>query len=201
MADEGDASEEGDEGTGDQGGDEGSGKGTDETDWKAEAEKWKALSQKHEGRAKSNVAAARELDQLKKATQTDTEKAVSEAEERGRQAARVEAAERLAGAEIKAALAGIVPEPATIVEDLKLAKYLTEDGEVDDEKVAALKAKYEALAVKPKKISGSADGGSQGGDGGKPKQLSQADLKSMNPDQIVAARAKGQLVDLMGGKT
>lgn len=198
-----DVEDDGDTGDGVEGDAGDGGTGDETTDWKAEAEKaqaeletWKANSRKHEDRSKKT---AKELADLKKAGLPDTEKAITDAEERGRTAARAEAAQRLVGAEIKAALAGVVPDPAGIVEDLNLAKYLTEDGEVDDAKVAALKAKYEALAVKPKR--GSADGGSQGGDGGKPKQLSRADLKSMSPEKVVEAQAKGQLDDLLAGKT
>lgn len=34
-----------------------------------------------------------------------------------------------------------------------------------------------------------------------PAQLSRADLKTMTPEQIVEAKAKGQLVDLLGHPT
>lgn len=120
-----------------------------EPDWQAEAEKWKALARKHEARAKENSAAASELESLRQSAMTDQEKAVAEAEQRGRQAARVELARNLAAAEVKAALTGVVADPAQIVEDLNLERYVTDDGGVDAEKVAALRAKYEALAPKP----------------------------------------------------
>ena len=45
-----------------------------ERDWKAEYEKAIAESRKWEGRAKENRAAAKELDELKKASMTDAEK-------------------------------------------------------------------------------------------------------------------------------
>lgn len=117
-----------------------------EPDYKADAEKWQALAKKHEARAKGNASAAKELETLKASQLSETEKAVNEAEERGRKAGTTAGMERLAAAEIKAALTGVVPDPASIVEDLALARYLDEDGEIDDEKVAALKAKYEAMA-------------------------------------------------------
>lgn len=44
------------------------------TDWKAEAEKWKALSRKHEGQAKSNADAATELQKIKDAGKSEVEK-------------------------------------------------------------------------------------------------------------------------------
>lgn len=142
---------------------------TDDVDWKAEAEKYKALHRKQEERAKVNAKAAKELERLKADQMSETEKAVAEAEQRGRQSALTEAGERLAAAEIKAALATIVEDPARIVEDLNLRKYLTDEGEVDAEAVATLRKKYEDIA-KPGRPSGSADGGSRGGD--KPQRAS-----------------------------
>lgn len=115
-------------------------------DHKAEAEKWQALAKKHEARAKGNASAAKELEALKASQLSETEKAVNEAEERGRKAGTAAGMERLAAAEIKAALTGVVPDPASIVEDLNLGRYLDEDGEIDADKVSELKAKYEAMA-------------------------------------------------------
>jgi hypothetical protein len=113
-----------------------------ETDWKAEARKW-------ETRAKENSKAVTELDKLKAKTMSETEKAVAEAEARGRTAAVTDFGSRLAAAEIKAALTGVVSDPNVIVEDLNLARYLTDDGEVDSKAVAALRKKYEALLKPP----------------------------------------------------
>jgi hypothetical protein len=117
-----------------------------EPDSGAETEKWKALAKKHEARAKANANAAKELEKLKADQMSETEKAVNEAEARGRKAGTAAGMERLAAAEIKVALTGVVPDPASIVEDLNLARYLDEDGEIDADKVAELKAKYEAMA-------------------------------------------------------
>lgn len=121
----------------------------DKPDPEAEVAKWKALARKHEGNAKANAEAAKELAALKAANQSDTEKAVSEAEQRGRSAATTELAQKLAAAEVRAALTGVVPDPAAIVEDLNLAKYVTDTGDVDQEAVTALRKKYESFAPKP----------------------------------------------------
>jgi hypothetical protein len=56
----------------------------DTTDWKAEAEKFKTLSRKHEERAKANAAAAKELEQLRQQSMTEQEKAVEQAKAEGR---------------------------------------------------------------------------------------------------------------------
>lgn len=106
---------------------------------------WKQKARDQEKRAKANAGAAKELDELKASMMSETEKAVAEAEARGRKAATTDAGQRLAAAEIKAALTGIVPDPSAIAEDLNLAKYVTDDGDVDLDAVGALKAKYEAL--------------------------------------------------------
>ena len=119
-----------------------------EVDWKAEADKWKAMARKHEDRAKENGAAARELEKLREASLSEAEKAVAEAEKRGRTAALTEVATRLAAAEIRAALTGVVADPAVVVDDLNLAKFVTPDGDVDAKAVTALKDRYAALVPK-----------------------------------------------------
>lgn len=107
------------------------------------------------------------------------EEAKAEAKKAGRDEAASEFGSRIAAAEIKAALTGIIPDPASIVEDLNISRYLTDTGEVDAAKVADLKAKYQALAKTPG--TGSADGGPQGNPP-KPKSID---------DQIAEARAEG----------
>lgn len=114
----------------------------------AEAEKWKALARKHENQAKANAAAAKRLAEMEKANQSDTEKAIADAEERGRKSATTETGQLIAAAEIKAALTGIVPDPAAIVEDLNLAKYVTDMGAADADAIAALRTKYAGFAAK-----------------------------------------------------
>jgi hypothetical protein len=90
-------------------------------------------------------------------TKTDTpqsteasQQAITAAEERGRQAARMENGIRLAGAEVKAALAATLTEDqiADIVDDLNLSRFVDDDGEVDSEAVHALRDKYTALVGK-----------------------------------------------------
>jgi ribosomal protein S18 len=122
---------------------------TEQPDAAAEAAKWKSLARKHEAQAKANADAAKRLAEIEAANQTEVEKAVKEAEQRGASAARADFGQRLAAAEIKAALTGVVPDPAAIVEDLNLAKYVTDTGDVDQEAVTALRTKYQSLAAKP----------------------------------------------------
>lgn len=180
---------------------------------KADADKWKKLARKHETNAKANRKAADELKKRKNEGLDENERAVAEAEERGRQAASAEFAQQLAGARVEAALTGVVDDPAAIVEDLNLAKYVTDDSEIDTEAIDALRTKYTALAGG--KNDGDGDGagdkpttkpdlkqGSRGGgrNGAKP-QLKREDLASMSSDEIVAAKADGRLNDVLGIKT
>jgi len=58
----------------------------------------------------------------------------------------------LAAARIEAALTGIVDDPSTIVEDLNMSRYITEDGEVDHDAIAALKKKYALLVKRPPSV-------------------------------------------------
>lgn len=58
-------------------------------DYKAEAEKWKALARKHEAQAKANADKAKKLDELEDASKSEVEKAtakVTEAEKRAQEA-------------------------------------------------------------------------------------------------------------------
>lgn len=144
------------------------GSGTDDTKTDtgkggdSEAEKWKAQSRKHEARAKENAEAARELAELKAANATDTEKAIAEAvkkavaEERSRGAAALARQVFLAGA------SGRLDNPADVVEDVNLSKYIDANGDVDEDGLAKL---IDRLA--PKKGDGKGDGdgdGDQDGD-------------------------------------
>lgn len=129
-----------------------------------------------------------ELEKLRTAQMSDQQRAIAEAEARGRTAATTEVAQRLAAAEIKAALTGVVPDPAAIVEDLNLGKYITADGDVDADAVKALRTKYEALAPKtpPKPDPGPGDGGHRGGPPATdPGEMSMADY--------IAARREGRI--------
>lgn len=106
---------------------------TETVDWQAEAEKWKTLSRKQEERAKANAAAAKELEKLREAQMTEAERIAAEAEQRGRSAALAEVGQRLVRAEFAARSAGRIG--ADVLDDLNLAKFLTEDGEPDTDAI------------------------------------------------------------------
>jgi hypothetical protein len=149
-------------GTGGTGADgEGDGDGDDKTDWKAEAEKHKALSRKHEDRAKANATAAKELAELKKQGMSDSEKAVAEAAEEARGQERVRLGGKLARAGFLAAAAGRLPDAAAVADDLNLSKYVADDGEVDEKGLAEL-----VNRVAPKDGAGAGGGKQRGFDQG-----------------------------------
>lgn len=109
---------------------------TETVDWKAEAEKWKGLSRKQEERAKANAGAAKELEQLRASQMTEAEKIAAEAEQRGRATTLAEVGERLVRAEFRAQAGGRVADLDEALDDLKLSKFLTEDGEPDAKAIA-----------------------------------------------------------------
>jgi hypothetical protein len=161
-------------------------------DWQAEAEKWKALSRKHEN---ANTATLRELEQLRHAQMTDSEKAVAEAEERGRQAALATVRTELAEAKLRVAAAGKVADVDALVELVDLNRFVTDDG-VDSSAIeVAVERFIKALPAPAQQKFGSVELGSQGD---RPRQFTRDDLRSMTPDQIEEARAKGQLDSLLG---
>jgi len=125
----------------------------DETDWKAEARKWEA-------RSKENSTKVRELDQQRRAVMTDAERAVTEAEERGRTAAVSEFGRELAQERFDALAGRRNPDfdTARALEFVDLGKFLGDDGRPD---AAAIKAAVERLVPEPAGGPPSFDGGSR----------------------------------------
>lgn len=81
-----------------------------------------------------------EYDRLAAASKTEAERAL---EAQNAAEARAQAAiQRVARAEVKAALAGVVDNADAIVDDLNLARFVDDDGEVDTAAIRALRDKY-----------------------------------------------------------
>lgn len=91
-----------------------------------------------------------EYDRLVQASQTELERAqqAAQAAEGTISAMR----ERVASADIRAALTGIVPDPESVIEDLNISRFIGDDGEVNAEAITALRAKYAALAPEGKRL-------------------------------------------------
>jgi len=146
---------------------------------------------------KARQALERQLQELQTAQLSDQERAVAEAEARGRSAASAEFSQILAAAEIRAQLAGVVPDPSAIVDDLNLSKYLDEGGTVDMEKVAALRERYVALipaAGQP--APPSVPTGPRGGNGAAISLDQLRTLSKTNPERVEEMRQRGELQHL-----
>jgi hypothetical protein len=109
-------------------------------------------------REKAKYADYADLKKKAAAAMSDTERAVAEAEQRGRSAALATAGVRLAKAEFKAAAAGKVPNESVegFLEYADLSRFVGEDGEPD------LKAITGAI----KKLTGSGNTNTTNYDGG-----------------------------------
>lgn len=105
----------------------------------ADVEKWKAQSRRHEERAKANSAAARELDELKRSQMNDQEKAVQTARDETRTEVLREVGSKLVDAKIEAASTGRLSDEQrkALLENLDRGRFLTDDGDVDTDKVTA----------------------------------------------------------------
>lgn len=113
---------------------------------------------------------------------------------------------RIVRAEVKAAAAGKLADPADAYRFLDLDQFeVDDDGNVDADEVAEaiddlIKSKpYLAATAAPaaRRFQGTGDGGAAR-KAPRPKQLTRNDLKTMTPQQIVKAKAEGRLNDLLG---
>lgn len=155
-----------------------------------------AHAREWEKRAKANVEAAKKLEALQAERMTDSEKSIAEAEKRGRAAAMAEMNRQVAEAKLRAAATGKVADVDALVELVDVGRLVTDEG-VDDAGIAAVIERFTKVVPAqpaPPKF-GSVELGPQGD---RPRQLGEADLARMTPEQIVEARSKGQLDDLLG---
>ncbi|MFF0426902.1 hypothetical protein ACFYUJ_21120 [Streptomyces sp. NPDC004520] len=112
---------------------------------------------------------------------------------------------RILRAEVKAAAAGKLSDPADAFKFLDLKQFeVDDDGNVDSDEIAdaiddLIKNKPYLAAAPARRFQGTGDGGAAR-KASRPKQLTRADLKSMTPEAIDKARIDGRLDDLMGGK-
>lgn len=162
-------------------------------DWKAEAEKWKALSRKHEN---ANSQAIKELESIRTSQMSDSEKAISEAEKRGREAMMKELGGQIAEAKLRAAATGKVADVDALIELVDVSKFVTAEG-VDDSAIAATIDRFSKVA--PAQSAAPKFGAVElGPQGDRPRQLGESDLARMTPEQIVEARKSGQFDEILG---
>jgi multidrug efflux pump subunit AcrA (membrane-fusion protein) len=158
---------------------------------------------------KAHREAARKLSALEAARADADKEPAEQALEQARREAREEAQtafnQRLVQAELRAALAGKVNNPALALKVIDASEIdVDANGEVDAQSVtdaieSALSQYPELKPADSKKFGGTADQGSKGR-GVRPHQLSREELAALTPEGRVEAHANGQLDDLLGGK-
>jgi lysyl-tRNA synthetase class I len=161
---------------------------TQEIDYKAEFEKWKAQARANEARAKANADKAKRFDEIEEASKTELQKA----------AERAEAAEKRAAEAERRALVTDVAARTKVP-----AKYLTGDT-VEELEQAAADFQNDIAALVPKPAGARAGGADLTGGSGKPvvytremiREKSAADPSwySAHRDEIMAANAAGRII-------
>ncbi|MFI6334139.1 hypothetical protein [Streptomyces sp. NPDC050535] len=112
---------------------------------------------------------------------------------------------RIVRSELKAAATGKLINPKDALTFIDVDQFeVDDDGQVDEDEIAdaiddLLKERPYLAAATAKRFQGTGDGGAAR-KAGRPKQLTQQDLKTMAPEAIDKARIDGRLDDLMGGK-
>ncbi len=152
-----------------------------ETDWEAEARKWKELSRKNEARMKENAEKAKLYDEAQEQGKTELQKA---------QEAAAKAEARAAALETKVLRAQVAA--AKGVDADLLSGTSQEELEASADRLLAWRG-----AQTPKGAP-SSDAGVRGDEIRAVKQLTREDLKTMSAEQINQARRAGQLNDVMG---
>ena len=154
-----------------------------------------------EAERKERDAAARLADRDKE----PAEQAIEQAKREAREEAQAAFNQRLVQAELKAALAGKVSNPALALRVIDSSEIdVDANGEVDPQSVtdaieAALTQYPELKPVDSKKFTGTADQGSRG-KVARPHQLTREELAALSPEARIKAHESGQLEDLLKGK-
>jgi hypothetical protein len=153
---------------------------------------------------KAAKALQKKLDDIEASNLSEQERAVAAARNEGASEATTKANERIIKTEIRAAAAGKLQDPADALAHIDPTQFAVgDDGEVDT--AAITSAIDELLTTKPylgtgatpaPAVPGVPKGARPSGDAA--PQLTAADLKTMTPEQIVEAKAKGQFDTILG---
>lgn len=114
---------------------------------------------------------------------------------------------RIIRSEIRAAAAGKLADPADALRYLDLSVFeVDDDGEVDQGEIAdaitdLIKNKPYLAAQGRQRFEGDADAGPRNRDRSddRPPQVTEEQLKTMSPDEIVTAQKAGRLANILGG--
>lgn len=166
----------------------------DSTDWQKEAEKWKALSRKHEN---SEKALKDQIKGITDASMSDAEKALAEAREQGKAEALLGSRDALVVSEFKVQAAKAGTElPDDFTEALNLAKFVDSKGVVDATAVAKF---VSTLGTGKPKFADPKDLGiGRNRAPGGVEQYDRSRLRDMSHAEVVKAREAGHLNDLLG---
>lgn len=160
----------------------------------AEVDKWKSLSRKNEQQAKSNIAAAKELEEIKKSQLSDQERLVADAREQAANEVRREFASKLVDAELKAQLNGRTLDGGALLTFDK-SSFIQEDGNIDSEAIQSWVEAHSKSSEIPAPDLGQ---GSRGNNPSKAQIRSREELQNMSPSEILQARKEGRLDSMMG---
>lgn len=160
----------------------------------AEVDKWKSLSRKNEQQAKSNMAAAKELEEIRKSQLTDTEKLIEQTKEETANSIRREYAAKLVDAELKSQLQGRVLDAGAVLSFDK-SSFIMDDGNIDSEAIQSWVDAHSKTTDLPAPDLGQ---GSRGSNPSKAQIRSRDELQTMSPAEILKARQEGRLDALMG---
>lgn len=160
----------------------------------------KAEKERRRSEAKRRRKLEAELADLKSGGKADDPDQIRRQAE---QAATAKANQRIIRAEMRAAAAGKLADPADALTFIDTDQFeVDEDGNIDVDEVAdaisdLIKTKPYLAAATAKRFQGTGDGGARKGTG-KPTQLTRSNLEQMSPQQIVKAKEEGRLNDLLG---
>lgn len=163
----------------------------------------KALAAERKARREAERKATAAEQARADAGKEPAEQAIEQARREAREEAQNAFNQRLVQAELRAALAGKVTNPALALKVIDTSVIdVSGDGDIDAQSVTdaiadALAQYPELVPADAKKFAGTADQGAKG-KASRPAQLTRDELKSMSPEQIVEAEAAGRLTSLLG---
>lgn len=161
---------------------------------KAEVDKWKSLSRKNEQQAKANSLAAKELDEIRKSQQTDTERLIEQTKTETALSVRKEFAVKLVDAELKSQLNGRVLDGGSVLQFDK-SSFIDDEGNIDSEAIQSWVEAHSKTTDVPAPNLGQ---GVRGENPSKSQIRSREELTNMSPADILQARNDGRLDVLMG---
>ncbi|MGW4718871.1 hypothetical protein [Nocardia sp. NPDC004260] len=154
-------------------------------DLAAEIAKWKALSKKNEQRAKENAEKAKQFDELQEANKTELQKLLDRAEKAEK------AAQQAMTEKMRSDVSRETGVPAELIHG-----NTEEEMRATAEVALAFKGNSKPSPAAPAQIVTS------NGNAPSVKQITSRDeLKSMTPQQIIAAKNEGRLDSLLGKST